>query len=70
MCTGEGGGPEQAAAEARALFVGPIDYADRQRWASVILLCETAQDFEGGHQVEAAVQPAAVGHRIQVTAEQ
>ena len=50
---GEGGGAQQAAAEARAFFVGPIDQLDGERRAA--LLSEGSEDFEGGEDAEASV---------------
>ena len=66
----EGGGAEQAAAEARAFFVGPIDEADRDRRTAVELGGEAAQDFEAGRYAEAAIEPAAVGDGIEMAADE
>jgi hypothetical protein len=65
----EGGGAEEAAAEAGALFVGPVDELDGAGWATVVLACEMLEDLKPGENAEAAVKPAAVGNRIQMTAE-
>ena len=66
----ERGGAEQAAAEARAFFVGPIDQADRDRRAAVVLAREAAQDFEAGQHAEAAIEPAAVRDGIEMAADE
>ena len=67
---GPGGrrGPDQAAAEPRALLVGPVDeaHADGQRAAATLQL---SHDLEGGEQAEDAVQPAAVGDGVDVRAD-
>ena len=63
-----GARPEQAAPEARAFFVRPIDQPDgdgRRAFAG-----DTAQHFHPGEHVQAAVEPAAVGHGIHVPADQ
>ena len=66
---GKGRRAKQAAAEARAFFIGPIDQANRDRRTSVVLVGESAQDFERRHHAQAAVEPAAVGHGIEMAAE-
>ncbi len=57
---------EQAPAEARPFFVGPVHelQRDRRRLPRV-----RAQGFERGHDPERAVQPTAVRHRIQMRAD-
>ena len=66
----EGGGAQEAAAEAGAFFVGPIDEADRDRRTAVEFGVDAAEDFEGGEDVQGAVQPAAVWDGIQVAADE
>ena len=65
---GRGGRAEERAAEACTLFVGPVDEANRQRRRP--FLGEPAQHLEARDDVERAVEPAAVRHRIDVTADQ
>ena len=57
---------QQAAPEARALLVGPADELERQRPRLGRL---RAQHLEAGEDVEDPVEPPAVGHRIQVPAD-
>src|SRR6185437_16123696 len=45
---------------------GPADELERQR---ALLGRERAQDLETGDDVQAAVEPAAVGHRVEVAAD-
>jgi hypothetical protein len=59
---------EQRAAEARALLVGPVDQAHGQR--RLALLRDPPQHLDTGDDVEAAVEPAAVRHRVDVAADQ
>ena len=59
---------EERAAEARALLVGPVDEPDRQRRRA--LLGDPPQHLDAGDDVEAAVEPAAVRHRVDVAADQ
>ena len=68
--TGKGGRSQQASAEARAFFVGPVDQANRYGWTARVFVRETAQDFECGQDVQTAVEPAAVRHRIEMPAKQ
>ena len=63
---GAGARAEQAAAEARALLVGPVDELERER---ARLGGERAQHLERGDDAERAVEPAAVGHRVEVAAD-
>ena len=65
-----GGRAEQALAEARAFFVGPIHQADGDGRLALVLGVDAAENFHPGQHVEAAVEPAAVGHRIHVAADQ
>src|SRR5262249_5188771 len=44
--------------------------ADSDWRPAVVFGVETAQDFERGEEVEAAIQPAAVGHGIQMATEE
>jgi hypothetical protein len=58
---------EEAAAEPRALLVGPVDEPDRCGWGAV--LGDPAENLDGGHHVERAVEPAAVRDGVDVTAD-
>jgi len=69
MRAGKGGGTEKATAETRAFFVGPIDETNGDGRTTVEFGREATENFETGEDVEAAVEPAAVGHRVEVTAE-
>ena len=64
---GAGARAEQAAAEARALLVGPVHELHGQRRRG--LVGERAQHLERRDDVERAVQPAAVGHGVEVAAD-
>ena len=59
---------EQAAAEARALLVGPVDEAQGDRRRSVFR--DAAQDLDPGDDVQRAVEPAAVRHGVDVAADE
>ena len=59
---------EQAAAEARALLVGPVDEAHRDGRRP--LLGHAAQHLDARDDVEAAVEPASVRHRVDVAADE
>ena len=59
---------EQRAAEARALLVGPVDEPDGDR--GLALLGQPPQHLDSAHDVEAAVEPAAVRHRVDVAADE
>ena len=59
---------EERAAEARALLVRPVDEAHGQRRRP--LLGDAAQHLDRPEHVEAAVEPAAVRHRVDVPAQQ
>ena len=61
-----GGGAEQAAPEARALLVGPVDQLQRDRGRLALV---RAQHLDRGQQAEAAVEPAAVRHGVDVRAD-
>ena len=61
-----GRGAEQAAAEARALLVGPVDEAQPDRAVAVGV---RAQDLERGEDPQRAVEPAAGGHGVDVRAD-
>ena len=56
--------PEEGATEARALLVGPADEPDRERRRAVS--SDPPQDLDPGDDVERSVEPAAVGHRVDV----
>jgi hypothetical protein len=64
--TRAGARAEQAAAEARALLVGPVDEHEGER---ALLGCERAQHLQPGDDVERPVQPAAVRDGVEVAAE-
>ncbi len=59
---------EERPAEARPLLVGPVDEPNRQRRLPVG--GDPPQHLDARHDVEAAVEPAAVRHRIDVAADQ
>ena len=61
-------GAEQRATEARTLLVGPVDDPHGQRRRPVV--GDPPQDLHGRDDVEAAVEPAAVRHGVDVAAEQ
>jgi hypothetical protein len=65
---GRGARAEQAAAEARALLVGPVDEPDGD--ARSAFLAKAAQHLDATHHVQAAVEPAAVRYRVDVAADQ
>ena len=65
---GRGRRAEERAAEARALLVGPVDEPDRER--RLAFLGDPAQHLDARHDVQAAVEPAAVRHRVDVPADQ
>ena len=65
---GRGARAEERAPEARAFLVGPVHQPDRD--GRLAVLGNPAQHLDGAHHVEAAVEPAAVGHRVDVPAEQ
>ncbi len=58
----------QRAAEARALLVGPVDEPDGERRLPVC--CDAPQHLDAGHHVQAAVEPAAVRHGVDVAADE
>ena len=60
---GGGGRAQQRAAEARALFVGPVDQLQRDLRRLALV---APQDLDRRQQPEAPVQPAAVRHRVDV----
>ena len=66
---GEGGGAEERAAEARAFLVGPVDQADGEGRAAVVVAGDGGEDFERGDDAERAVEPTAVGDGVEVAAE-
>ena len=59
---------EERPPEPRALLVGPVDEAHGQRRRP--LLGDPPQHLHPGHHVQAAVEPAAVRHRVDVPADQ
>ena len=62
------GGAEERAAEPGALLVGPVHEPHGQRRRPV--LGDPPQHLDAGEHVEAAVEPAAVRHGVDVAAEQ
>ena len=66
---GECRGTEETAAKSRALLVRPIDQADGDRRLAVVLFRDAAQHRERGHHAESTVQPAAIGNRVEVAAD-
>ncbi len=70
---GGGGGAEEGASEASAFFVGPIDEAEGDGGAALFsgeFGGDASEDFEGGEDVEGAVEPAAVGDGVEVSADE
>ena len=65
---GGGAGAEQRAAEAGALLVGPVDEAHGDR--RLTLLGQPPQHLDSAHDVQAAVEPAAVRDGVDVPADQ
>ena len=65
-----GGGTEQTFPEARAFFIGPIDQAHRHRRLPSEFRTDAPQDFQAGESVERTIEPAAVRHRVDVTADE
>ena len=61
-------GAEQRATEARALLVRPVDEPHGD--GGLAFLGQSPNDFDAAHHVEAAVEPAAVRHRVDVAADQ
>ena len=59
---------EERAPEARALLVGPVDEPHRHRRRA--LGGDPPQHLDAGHDVQAAVEPAAVRDRVDVAADQ
>jgi len=70
MCTRKGGRAEQATAEARAFFVGPVDDTNGDGRLAVEFVVESAKNLEGGNDVERAVEPATIGHGIEVATDE
>jgi len=69
MSAGKSRGAEETAPETRALFVGPIDKADGNGGLAVVLLGNPAQDGVCADNSETAVEPTAVGHGVEMAAE-
>ena len=61
-------GAEQRAPEASALLVGPVHEPHRD--GRLALLGQPSQHLDAGHDVETAVEPAAVRHRVDVAADE
>ena len=68
--SGAGGGTKETFSKPRALFIRPVHEAHGHGWPSVILVVEAAQDGHASHYIQAAVQPAAVRHRVHVSADE
>src|SRR6185437_14473487 len=56
MRAGEGGGAEEGAAEARAFLVRPVDDAEGEGRAAVVLASEGSEGFQRGDDAERAVE--------------
>ncbi len=67
--TREGGRSKQAAAKARSFFIRPVDQANGDRGPPAIILIDPAQDSQSGEHSERAVEPATVGHGIEMAAD-
>ena len=65
---GRGARAEQRAPEARALLVGPVDEPHGD--GRLTFLRDTAQHLDAAHDVETAVEPAAVRHGVDVAADE
>ena len=65
---GEGGAAEEAAAEPGALLVGPVD-STRARGGVSPAAAQARSTPEPGDHAERPVEPAAVGHRVEVGAD-
>src|SRR5690606_30769901 len=63
-------GAEEAAAEACALFVSPVDEPYRHRRPSAVALLDGPDDLEPCEYVEAAVEPPSARHRVHVPADE
>ena len=58
--------PKQAAAEPRAFLVRPVDQLQRHRRLPITV---HAQRLERGHHAQRAVEPSAIGHRVEMAAD-
>ena len=67
---GAGGGTKQTFAKPRAFFIRPVHQAHGDRRLAMILRVEAAQNFHARQHIQAAVEPAAVGHGIHVAADE
>jgi len=56
--------------KARAFFIRPINKADSDGRFAVVLLVDATKDFDSGEDVEATIEPAAVRHGINMTADE
>jgi hypothetical protein len=68
VSTGKCRRSKEAPAEACTLLVRPIDQPDRNRRPAMKILGETTQDLKTGKNAKAAVQPATVRNRVEMTA--
>jgi len=66
---GTGRRAEEAFAETRPLLVRPVDQPHGHWGALGVFGRKAPQDFQAGQDVEAAVEPAAVGHRIDMASD-
>ena len=66
QAAGRGGGSEKAPPKARAFFIGPVDELQRHRRLRVRV---HAERLERRHHTEAAVEPSAVRHRVEMAAD-
>lgn len=67
---GKCGRAEQAFSEAGTFLVRPVNQADGDGWFPFIFGVDSAHDFHPGHEVQAAVEPAAIGHGVDVPADE
>ena len=65
-----GGGTEEALAEARPFLIGPIDQADGDGRFAVELGVDAPKNLDARQEIKAAVEPAAVGHRVDMAADE
>ena len=59
---------EQTFSKARPFFISPIDEPDRHGRFAGVLGVEASENLDPGQHIEAAIEPAAIGHRVDVTA--
>jgi hypothetical protein len=61
--------PKRLLAETRAFLIRPIDETHRERRLAAVLRADPAQNLDTREHVEAAVEPAAIWHRVHVPAD-